>query len=476
MAMLDEICEWRQEERGEAHHRYFYAYDDVERVVEGKRCFVLGRKGAGKTAIAEHIKSISDRATFVQKLTFRSFPFKRLYGLGDDAFSPDSQYITVWKFVIYCAVCQLMARNSAIAPKLPEAFRTLFSLDLETALSDEIVRLTDPSVNLNIMSFGGGYSHKRTLGENPSTLAERVAALENIVRQNLDSSRYYILFDELDEDFSSPDDAAADAPYLRLVVGLFKAIAEVRNALDSKSVHPVLFLRDDIFQHIRFGDRGKWQDDTVNLIWTKDRLRKLVCYRIGRALGDEAGELPEEKLWLTLFEDRPIRSGRGKQRARSPFDHMVRQTFSRPRDVIVYTRECARVARHRGRDRISLAEITDADVGYSEYLKGELVDEIYPSLPQIDAVLDRLSWFEKATFRHDDFRDFYEENGTGSGGELPRFEQARDVLFNYSIIGRLVNTRPTFCYNSGSTRIRPLGPGDTVCVHRGLHSALRLHR
>jgi hypothetical protein len=76
MVMLDEICEWRQEERGEAHHRYFYAFDDVERVVAGKRCFVLGRKGAGKTAIAEHIKSISDGGTFVQKLTFRSFPFK----------------------------------------------------------------------------------------------------------------------------------------------------------------------------------------------------------------------------------------------------------------------------------------------------------------------------------------------------------------------------------------------------------------
>ena len=209
MGILDEICEWRQEERGSASRRYFYAFDAVREIMSGRRCFVIGRKGAGKTSIAEHVKSISSDDTLVQKLTFRAFPFNRLYDLKDESFSPDGQFITIWKFVIYCAICRLMARSKELDPVVAKEPAGFFNHDLETALSDEIVRLTDPSVNVKILSFGAGYGQKRTLSDNPSLLSDRVKSLERFVRTTIDNARYYILFDELDEDFGAPEDAGA---------------------------------------------------------------------------------------------------------------------------------------------------------------------------------------------------------------------------------------------------------------------------
>ena len=199
MGLLEEITEWRQEERGAVNRRYFYNFGDVDGVLSGRYCFAVGRKGTGKTSIAEHIKSTAAHDVFVQKLTFRAFPFNRLYALKDEQYAPDSQYITIWKYVIYCAICQMMVRNRGLDAAFTDSLSDFFEKNLEDALSDEIVRLTDPSINLKVFSVGGGYSQRRSLSANPLSLNERVKTLEQLIRDNIDQSTYFVLFDELDE-------------------------------------------------------------------------------------------------------------------------------------------------------------------------------------------------------------------------------------------------------------------------------------
>ena len=55
---LDEIRKWKLDAKVENNARYFYLFEQARDVESGDACFVIGRKGSGKTAIAAHINSI----------------------------------------------------------------------------------------------------------------------------------------------------------------------------------------------------------------------------------------------------------------------------------------------------------------------------------------------------------------------------------------------------------------------------------
>ena len=97
---LTEIANWKLEAGDEDNSRYFYGFPSVSSIQTGGRCYVLGRKGSGKTAVAEHIRGLVGPKTFVRSLSFKNFPFNELYELQDKSFTSPSQYTTVWKYII----------------------------------------------------------------------------------------------------------------------------------------------------------------------------------------------------------------------------------------------------------------------------------------------------------------------------------------------------------------------------------------
>jgi hypothetical protein len=46
---------WKLDARFEDSTRYFYNYSEVDQILNNNKCYVIGRKGAGKTAICEYI-------------------------------------------------------------------------------------------------------------------------------------------------------------------------------------------------------------------------------------------------------------------------------------------------------------------------------------------------------------------------------------------------------------------------------------
>ena len=92
---------WRLEAKLEDNNKYFYFYDEVQDILDNKKCFVIGRKGTGKTAICEYIAKIRNYDTFAIKLSFKNFPFNELYHLQNQKYTRPNEYITLWKYVIY---------------------------------------------------------------------------------------------------------------------------------------------------------------------------------------------------------------------------------------------------------------------------------------------------------------------------------------------------------------------------------------
>ena len=131
---MEEIRRWKLESNEEDTSRYFYAVPGVADLQSGDTCFVVGRKGSGKTAIAEHIRGNLGHNVFSRSLSFKSFPIKELYSLKDETFSQSSEYITIWKMVIYTAICDMMADNHNIDPDITTDLRKYFDIDLGSGL------------------------------------------------------------------------------------------------------------------------------------------------------------------------------------------------------------------------------------------------------------------------------------------------------------------------------------------------------
>ena len=52
----------------------FFYIDDVNSIKEGEKCYVIGRKGMGKTAISEYLYNQSSEHIFSERLTFKNIP------------------------------------------------------------------------------------------------------------------------------------------------------------------------------------------------------------------------------------------------------------------------------------------------------------------------------------------------------------------------------------------------------------------
>ncbi len=116
---------------------------------------------------------------------------------------------------------------------------------------------------------------------------EKVNLLEDIIYDYIDSSKYYVIFDELDEDYREIKDKESFQTYSFLLTSLFKAVQDIKSVFLKKKnchIYPVIFLRDDIYSVIRDADKTKWQDYIVEIEWTVEKIKDLLAYRISKAV------------------------------------------------------------------------------------------------------------------------------------------------------------------------------------------------
>lgn len=300
-AILTEVSKWKIEAKLEDNIRYFYHTKNVGYLESGDKSYVIGRKGTGKTAICEYIHSLIKPNKFSVKLTFKNFPFKDLYSHTNHSFNRPNQYITLWKFVIYSKIAQMMLKNHNISPSALEILDTFYSEDLDKNLDQQISKWTSTSFNLKL--FGSGVVIDKKNNSNKSSWINKVESIEAFILNNIDDSQYFILFDELDEDYRSFSSKEEYADYFSLITSLFKAAQDIKYkfSIENLKVFPVIFLRDDIVGRIIDPDKTKWSDLSIELSWSEHLIKKMLAFRISRALSSNNDILEFDDAWLKIF-------------------------------------------------------------------------------------------------------------------------------------------------------------------------------
>lgn len=475
-AVLEEIRDnWKLEAKSESIERYFFHVSEVKAIETGKKTYVIGRKGTGKTAIAEFFFGRTGYNQFCEKLSFKNFPFNDLYKLKNEGFAPTNQYITLWKYLIYSIICKLMVKNEAIDLKVRNALEKVFSPDPLSSLARWITQWTATDFNLNILGTGGGA--KGQLVTNEPNWIERVEVLERIIIEHIDESNYFILFDELDEDYRDMVSIVQNKSYTALLTGLFKAVQDVKATLKrngKNNVLPIVFLRDDIYSAIQDPDKTKWNDYKIELEWDSDKIKDLLAYRLSRAVGQDSQIYSFSDAWGLIFSKSPIVTGGGTGTAISVFDYISRSTFFRPRDYISFIRNCAENA--LGKHPLGIMSpnlVKETDTAFSNYLKSEMIDEIQAIIPDISNVLDVISQIRKQTFTRGEFKAAYLRLDPVKKFSEKDSDFVLQVLFLFSVLGNQPQQKnqQVFRYKNKDAN---LNYKESLVVHRGLFKALQI--
>lgn len=474
MATHEAIARWKREAKHEDTEKYFYGVPEAEILKSSEKSFLISRKGTGKTAIGQHILKARRAGVMTASLNFKNFPFNELYGpLKDKAYRQPNQFLSGWRYVIYCNVARLLGENERAGYEARQAVRGLFPNEAKTSLARQISRWLSAKIKLQVMGNGFALEGVRELTDNPASFLERGDALRDFLMPHLGDSRYYVVFDELDDDYNAMGSSVERSDYLALLTSLLKAVQLVRDETGGResAIYPIVLLRDDIFAQLRDSDRNKWLDSAVVLNWSLPQIKKLIAHRLSRA-ADLSPEWDFGRIWPELTGRHTFFTPRAK--SWDKFEFITSYTLLRPRDFIFYLGEASRKILERATATgtppvLSGDVLRDCTRDFAGHLKRELEDEIGGQLPHIEGVLNMIFGFGERHFTAKEFRSAYQRLRKSKGAEWKADpDTVLELLYRFSVIG-FVRKKEIFRYQSPNI---DFDFSKTLLLHKGLLGAM----
>lgn len=482
------MVDWGPDEaKGDTNiSNYFFPIDGFSDVKSGKVRYVIGRKGSGKTAIIEKIKSdMRDSSmAFFSQLSLRNFPTASFSTLQDKAKSDKSKYVAAWQFLIYVELAKLILQDNGATPThVTEDLYTFLSinnLDSDIGFSETVNILKE---NKNKVTVKGGWiSAENNSGGSEQALVKvhfnkAVEMLSRLLVQVESESEYRLFFDELDEGYSS-DDQRLNLMILALIRAVEDSALVLRS--DNLNFNPLLVLRSDIYDILEDNDLNKIDDYTLFIRWSLDpkitagdtldgeklmTLRNVVNTRITASTAT-GSVISDTWHTVSIDEDQGIPYSVG-----SLWKYMANRTFERPRDIIKFLKISAKYQR-QGRLRYAAVEL--AEIDYSDWLYKEIKDEIQSHLPVWRQSLQAITRVGRGRFSLEEF-----EASLGKDSVITKWFESNsknaidiaEVLFKFGVIGNLENRRWLFGYKDNALAF---DPDMELIVHYGLHKKLRL--
>lgn len=467
--------DWKLDAKLERIEDYFYITDEYDKIMDGSKFYIIGRKGSGKSAIAEYISNTKSANIFSKKLSFKNFPFNVLYSCENPEYTRPNQYISLWKLIIYTHIGRLMLKNNSLASHSYKMLKKIFPFENCEDIDKEINKTVIKSFNLKLLGAGCGIGYSKDNNYDELNFNQKIEILEPIIKNEIGENKFFILFDELDEDFKAFETQKEKNDYLNLITSLFKAIQDIKSIFKNNThqICPVIFLRSDIYNLIQDSDKNKWEDFSIRIEWNSQKIRKLLAHRLSKTL-ELRDALPFEIIWNKLFSKEKMILGGNRARRIQIFDYISRSTQMRPRDFIKHMSACASVASEENYKFIGSNAVKKADKKFSVYFRDELVDEIQGYIPEIRKIFTILSTFHKWAFSFKEFKNAYDEQFNCNTNKLD-VAFVLENLFDFSVIGnspkygksshaffKYTNPDATFNYK------------DTIIVHRGLFKSLQI--
>jgi hypothetical protein len=407
----------------------FVPTDAYREIAGNRKCFVIGRKGVGKSAL---VRALIKEGRPGGVFSFEAFDFDQVYKLGASSFT-QARYKPIWVILfITSAISVLLASD-----KLPDEVRArLFKAEKNSkssaaagffrfineslekphfdAAGDVIAAaLTAVGAVLPVNPFKVASAVVGFINDRLSAPASADDAEKSLVRLQEEMVEFYlelgdkpevvIAFDQLDEEYREKN----AKEYPELIESLFSASTWLLDNMTTASgcglgIKPVVILRDDIFEtQFATTNKAKYLSYIVRPEWDKSTLQEVIAARLSQATGSGADRAFED-LWVDVFvpfyPSNPNALGSNQTWGRSveyysSYECFVRHTSRTPRDVIELLKECMVALRKKnnsGKSRCDYHVFIQARKEFASYYYEQVIDGMRTVFPNITRIFEAI--------------------------------------------------------------------------------------
>jgi len=387
----------------------FIHTEDLNLLCDVKRpeSILLGRTGAGKTAVLLNLESLKDRIIRIEPNNLalnyisNSDVISFLTSLGVEL---DIFYQMLWRHVLSIELLKYYFDNNnsinmnawlanvdkkrKFAASYLEKWDSHFFIETEEKVKEIITNFAEKievegGINNEIIKLGAkaGLELEKKVKSEIVNQAKKVVDdvqirdLGEVIRligEDLFSNErkpYYIIIDDLDRGWVS------DKIRYKLIRALIETVKSFRNI---PALKIIIAMRTDLLETVynRTISTGfqpeKYKDLELNVSWTNEQLQNLLNRRLSYTMEKEFTK--QEVQFSDVFPE--------KIGGKLTFYYMVERTLKRPRDIIEFTN----LIFEEAQDKTELTEkiIRDAEARYSNSRKQSLIYEWKVEHPMLE--------------------------------------------------------------------------------------------
>lgn len=336
-----------KETLGEAWKDYFFEYAPFNyQSLQRKTYLIVGRRGCGKSSLAEHFKFQKDIHNSMAvnlehsrdyMLQMRSIA-ERVPGSSDIVIN---SLVSLWSFIIW----------QIIFDKYSEYDSRIKISSLVETRNKPVTRFT--------AAFLQGIMQKFVV-ENASELIALIN--EEIMEADYESTKQAVLILSRSRPLivtidSREQYSIQDVPEMNIAAALIQCASEMNRDFSQYGIHVKVFFPDEIFPHLKEDfvlNSAKHVRNPLFLHWRPKDLVRLICWRYFKYLKkqgrislkeseinwDNFNEV-HEKLWIPYFGEKII-NRRGVEEKTLPY--IIRHSQLRPRQLIMICNSIAELA------------------------------------------------------------------------------------------------------------------------------------
>ena len=322
---------------------YFLNTDQYSKTVRGEANIVVGRKGAGKTAlfIQARDRIRSDKRNVVLDLKPEGY---QLLKLKEDILSHLSQgaghhlVTAFWEYLILLEITYKLLEKDQNAHKFNHEIRDLYialestylteGYSVEGDFSERLLALSQRIAQDYGQRFGDADGNKLTRDQVTQLVySHDVRNLQKQISNYLQHKQgVWVLFDNLDKGWSTQGVDATDALVLRCLIDAGRKV-ERDMRKDGHIVHCVVFIRNDVYEHLMRSSADFGKEMRVTLDWTDpDMLRELLRLRLVSSMPQAQHAISFNQIWPKLC----ISHYKGEETS----SYIIERSLMRPRNML----------------------------------------------------------------------------------------------------------------------------------------------
>ena len=456
---------------------YFVVTGQATQAKQGHARLVVGRKGSGKTAVFYDVRNSIGRGNdrLVLDLKPEGHQFTKLRELVLDRLGPGLQEHTMVAFWNYILLGELArkaleqdARIAARDPLRYQPYKCLSDVylrhdpggyfDFSQRLLMQVDRISRLLGETRIEDVGGSLTQVIYSGD----FRELSEAVSDYLKTK---EAVWLLVDNLDKGWPVRGTSSID---ILIVRSLLDATRKLQHQLEANEVEfeCLVFLRSDIYEHLREETPDKGKDTAIRLDWEDAEVFAEIVRRRLESSGELQGSFRE--MWPHICA--PLIDGQ------ESFAYMIERTLMRPRDLLQFLRSAMHIAINRGHTRIDEEDLTQAERSYSEDLLLTTSFEIGDTYPKYSELLYA---FEEAPATMSK-RDVQDRLALAANVPQEQLDHALELLIWFGFLGvaSFPHAKEKYSYDvQGNMRrlLYPLSTDDAqVVVHRAFRAALNV--